>query len=103
MSETTRIARAVRTAVTGFSSVPVVYSASTIRGIFVQRPLEMEDELGAPVTVAGELVRVMRTDVPGIARGATLTVNGATRTVRDVHADRNGHSVTLVLAGGTTG
>jgi hypothetical protein len=97
------IEAAVRTMVTGFNHREFVYGGQTRKGLFIQRPITIEDEIDGQVTLAGESIRCMRVDVPGIARGSTLTIAGASRVVRDVHADRNGHSVTLVLAGGSAG
>lgn len=100
---TSTVEAAVRTMVTGFNHREFVYGGDTVRGLFIQRPVTIEDEIDGQVTLAGETIRCMRVDVPGIGAGSTLTIGGVTRVVRRVYADRNGHSITLMLAGGAAG
>jgi hypothetical protein len=100
------ILRHARRMCRGFGSVPVVVGVSVNapdgsprRGLLnlVER---VEDDGVGQVVVRSEVLTVPTEDVTTVARGTTLTVNGAARVVRDRLLLEDGSLVELVLAGG---
>ena len=100
------ILRHARTMCRGFGSVPVSVGGNPLapdgqprRGVVALVERVSDDGVGQ-IVERSEVLTIPTADVPTVARGATIVVNGAVRQVRDRLMIEDGSLVELVLAGG---